>query len=171
VDAKCAANVRTWPKTSATIKKVLLKGAIVTVSATVTGGWWSTDCGTGSHGYSWLKIVAINGKSTTSLFGRSAVYAAKGLFTYGPNPTPTPETDPDSHANTDDRPRADRGRHSRADRRSHCGADGRPAANLRLQLLGPAARDGIHECQHDLDHRHQHRRDRADDRQGRFVDC
>jgi GH25 family lysozyme M1 (1,4-beta-N-acetylmuramidase) len=92
--ARCSANIRAWPKTSATIKRVVLKGAIVTATATVTGGWWSTSCAGGSHGYSWLKIVAINGKSTTSLFGKSAVYAAKGLFAYGPNPTPTPTPTP-----------------------------------------------------------------------------
>jgi GH25 family lysozyme M1 (1,4-beta-N-acetylmuramidase) len=92
--AKCATNVRTAPKTTATIKKVLAKGAIVTATNTVSGGSWSADCPSLVKGSDWLKIVAINGKSTSSLFGVSAVYAAKGLFKWGPNPTATPTLKP-----------------------------------------------------------------------------
>ena len=92
--AKCAVNVRSAPKTSSTIRKVIAKGAIVTATATVSGGSWAADCPSFVKGSGWLKIVAINGKSTTSLFGVSAVYAAKGLFKWGPNPTATPKPTP-----------------------------------------------------------------------------
>ncbi|HUG31198.1 MAG TPA: glycoside hydrolase family 25 protein [Candidatus Limnocylindria bacterium] len=92
--ATCAVNVRSAPKTSSTIKKVIKKGAIVTATATVSGGSWSANCPSFVKGSKWLKIVAINGKSTTSMFGVSAVYAAKGLFKWGPNPTATPKPTP-----------------------------------------------------------------------------
>src|SRR5688572_21483130 len=67
--ARCSVNVRTSPKTTATIKKVLAAGTIVTATGTVTGGSWSAYCRTDVKGSTWLKIVAINGKSTTTLFG------------------------------------------------------------------------------------------------------
>jgi GH25 family lysozyme M1 (1,4-beta-N-acetylmuramidase) len=92
--AKCSVNVRTGPKTTATIKKVISPGAVVTATGTVTGGYWSASCPSLVKGSSWLKIVAINGRSTSSLFGLSAVYAASGLFKSGPNPTATPTPKP-----------------------------------------------------------------------------
>lgn len=92
--AKCSVNIRTSPKTTATIKKVIAAGTIVTATGTVTGGSWSAECTALVKGNTWLKIVAINGKSTSSLFGVSAVYAAKGLFKSGPNPTATPTLKP-----------------------------------------------------------------------------
>jgi GH25 family lysozyme M1 (1,4-beta-N-acetylmuramidase)/uncharacterized protein YraI len=92
--ARCSVNVRTGPKTTASIKKVIATGTVVTSTGTVTGGAWSANCLSYVKGSTWLKIVAINGKSTTSLFGLSAVYAATGLFKSGPNPTPTPKPTP-----------------------------------------------------------------------------
>ena len=89
--AKCAANIRTAPKTTSTIKKVVSSGTIVMATGTVTGGSYSTSCPSSTKSSTWLKIVAINGKSTSSLFGLSAVYAAKTLFKSGPNPTATPK--------------------------------------------------------------------------------
>ena len=88
--AKCSIKVRTSPSTSATVKKIIAKDTIVTATATVSGSSYAADCPTSVSGSSWLKIVAINGKSTLSLWGRSAVYAAAKLFKSGPNPTPTP---------------------------------------------------------------------------------
>ena len=78
--AQCSTNIRTGPKTTAAIKKTIAAGTVVTAVGTVTGGSWSTTCPTSLKGSSWLKITAIGGKSTTSLFGLSAVYAASGLF-------------------------------------------------------------------------------------------
>lgn len=92
--SNCPVNIRTSPRTSASVKKIITTGTIVTASATVTGGSWSADCKSFVKGSSWLKIVAINGRSTTSLFGLSAVYAAKGLFKSGPNPTAVPTAKP-----------------------------------------------------------------------------
>lgn len=92
--AKCAVNVRSAPRTTATIRKVIAKGAVVTATATVSGGSWAANCPSFVKGSGWLKIVAINGRSTTSLFGVGAVYAAKGLFKWGPNPTATPKPTP-----------------------------------------------------------------------------
>lgn len=82
--AQCSTNIRTSAKTTATIKKTIAAGTVVTASGTVTGGSWSTSCPSSLKGTSWLKIVAIGGKSTTSLFGLGAVYAASGLFKAGP---------------------------------------------------------------------------------------
>jgi GH25 family lysozyme M1 (1,4-beta-N-acetylmuramidase) len=89
--AKCSTNLRTSPKTTATIKKVIATGTVVTATGTVTGGTWAASCPSYMKSSTWLKIIAIGGKSTTSLFGLSAVYGASGLFKSGPNPTPTPK--------------------------------------------------------------------------------
>jgi GH25 family lysozyme M1 (1,4-beta-N-acetylmuramidase) len=76
----CSTNIRTGPKTTATVKTTIATGTVVTASGTVTGGSWSSPCPTSIKGTSWLKITAIGGKSTSSLYGLSAVYAASGLF-------------------------------------------------------------------------------------------
>jgi len=78
--SNCAVNLRRSATTSAKVKSVIPKNTVVTASATVTGGSWKANCGTTVKGSSWLKIVAVNGKSVSSLYGVSAVYAAKGLF-------------------------------------------------------------------------------------------
>ena len=92
--AKCAANIRVWPNTTSKILKVIKAGAVVTAVGVVEGKRWSTHCGGAISGKYWLKISAINGKSTRSLFGKYAVYAAKGLFKLGPNPAPPPPPPP-----------------------------------------------------------------------------
>lgn len=78
--AKCDVRVRTAPWTSSKSLKVIDKDAVVTAVATVTGGWYRADCPGSVSGRGWLKITAINGRSTSSLFGRSYVYAAAKLF-------------------------------------------------------------------------------------------
>ena len=95
-------NIRTNPTTTARKLREVNEGAIVTVVGTVSGGLWSADCGKSMRSRMWLKIVAINGKSTKSLFDRNAVFAAAGLFkavatpvaTPTPKPTPTPTPKP-----------------------------------------------------------------------------
>ena len=89
--SNCAVKIRTSPKTSATVKKIIAKGTVVTAVGTVTGSSYKADCGTSVSGSSWLKITAINGKSTLSLWNRSAVYAAAKLFKAGPTATATPK--------------------------------------------------------------------------------
>ncbi|HET8784409.1 MAG TPA: glycoside hydrolase family 25 protein [Candidatus Limnocylindrales bacterium] len=92
--SKCETRIRTSPKTSAATLKIIPKGATVTATGTVTGGWYKAACPDTVKGYAWLKIVAINGKSTTSMFGRSYVYAAAKLFKSGPTATATPKPTP-----------------------------------------------------------------------------
>jgi GH25 family lysozyme M1 (1,4-beta-N-acetylmuramidase) len=100
--AKCDARIRTWHSTNAQVLRVIHAGATVRATAVVDGKRWSANCHGYVSGHRWLKIVAINGKSTKDLFGRSAVYAARGLFKNrvlippppppAPTPTPTPTT-------------------------------------------------------------------------------
>jgi GH25 family lysozyme M1 (1,4-beta-N-acetylmuramidase) len=90
--ANCATNLRTKPTKAATVVKVIKADAIVTAVATVSGGYWKADCRGVTSGRTWLKIVAVNGTSTSKLYGRSAVYAARGLFRSGPNPVVAPTT-------------------------------------------------------------------------------
>ncbi len=91
--ANCSVKVRTSARTTATTRMIIPTNTIVTTSGVVAGGSWSATCKTAVKGSTWLRIVAINGRSTTSLFGLSTVYAASGLFRSGPNPTvaPTPK--------------------------------------------------------------------------------
>ncbi len=88
-------NVRTGPGTSYAIKTALRLGTLVTVVATVSGGSYGTTCGTWVSGSSWYRISAINGRSTSSLYGVSYVYGATNLFkavtTATPAPTATPK--------------------------------------------------------------------------------
>src|SRR5262249_42013254 len=84
--AKCAANIRVSPTTSAKVLRTIARGARVTTVGAVFGGHWSTGCDGGRSGNMWLKIIAINGRTTKSFFGRSVVYAARGLFKYVPPP-------------------------------------------------------------------------------------
>ena len=80
--AKCSVTLRTGPRTTAARIKVIPRDAKVTVSGTTLGGAFRADCPTPVSGGTWLKVVAVNGKSTSSLYGRSMVYAAKGLFRF-----------------------------------------------------------------------------------------
>jgi GH25 family lysozyme M1 (1,4-beta-N-acetylmuramidase) len=58
------------------------------VVATVSGGGWRVTCaGRTVSGLTWYRISAVNGRSVSSLYGVSYVYAASGLF--GPVPTTT----------------------------------------------------------------------------------
>jgi GH25 family lysozyme M1 (1,4-beta-N-acetylmuramidase) len=88
-------NVRTSPSTSGTKKASLSAGTKVTVIGTVSGGSWSATCaGNAVAGSSWYKINQVNGKSTSSLYGVSAIYGAKSLFTSLSSTTPTSSPTP-----------------------------------------------------------------------------
>ncbi|HET7830802.1 MAG TPA: GH25 family lysozyme [Candidatus Limnocylindrales bacterium] len=94
-------NLRTSSSTSGTKKGSLSEDTKVTVIGTVSGGSWSTTCDGAVSGSSWYKISQVNGTSVSSLYGVSAVYGAKGLFTSlsttptsTPTPTPAPSNDP-----------------------------------------------------------------------------
>jgi GH25 family lysozyme M1 (1,4-beta-N-acetylmuramidase) len=92
--AKCQVRVRTSPKVTATTLKIINTGSIVKAVGSVTGGSYRADCPSSVSGTSWLKVTTVNGKSTSSLFGRSYVYVASKLFKSGPNPTATPKPTP-----------------------------------------------------------------------------
>jgi GH25 family lysozyme M1 (1,4-beta-N-acetylmuramidase) len=90
-------SLRTSASTSAKRKALIPANTKVVSIGTVSGGSWSATCaGKAVSGTSWYKINTVNGKSTSSLYGVSAVYAAKGLFVSGSttvtttSPTPTP---------------------------------------------------------------------------------
>ena len=72
--------LRTGPSTTYAIKATLMRTARVTVVATVSGGSYATSCPTSVSGAKWYRITAVNGRSTTSLYGRSYVYGASSLF-------------------------------------------------------------------------------------------
>ena len=79
--ALCGANLRTSTWMSARVRAVITTGTKVSVEATVTGGAWQTSCaGKRASGKSWYRIVAVNGKSTRTLYGLNYVYAATSLF-------------------------------------------------------------------------------------------
>jgi len=82
--ANCSVNVRSRPTTSATKKIAISTGTIITVSAKVAGGWYSTTCGKAVAGSSWFAITAIGSRSVSSIFGVSTVYAASLLFRSAP---------------------------------------------------------------------------------------
>lgn len=85
--ANCNTNLRTTPKLNGTVKDILNAGGTITADGTVTGDSWSVTCEGDHASNTWFKIVAVNGKSTSSLYGVSAVYAATGLFDSWTAPT------------------------------------------------------------------------------------
>lgn len=91
--ANCNTNLRSSAKLNGTVVDVLDAGGTITADGTVTGDAWSVTCDGDHAASSWYKIVAVNGKSTTTLYGRSAVYAATGLFSASGS-TPPPPTGP-----------------------------------------------------------------------------
>ena len=78
--SNCGVRLRSSTSTSATTKSIIDANVVVSATGTVTGGSWSADCRTDVQGNTWLKITAVGGKSVSSLYGVSAVYAASGLF-------------------------------------------------------------------------------------------
>ena len=74
-------SLRTGAKTSATRKALIPAGTPVRAVSTVDGGSYSASCGGSTvSGSKWLKIDAVNGKTVSSLYGVSYVYAASKLF-------------------------------------------------------------------------------------------
>jgi stage II sporulation protein D len=81
--------LRTGPGTTYAIKTTLRLSARVTAVATVAGGSYGSSCGTWITGSHWLRISAINGRSVSSLYGRTYVYGASGLFKVVATTSPT----------------------------------------------------------------------------------
>ena len=83
--------LRVSPSTSATRKASLAEGNSVLAVARVTGGSWSTECdGKNDSGNTWYRIGYVSGKSASSRYGVTYVYAATSLFTT-PVSAPAPE--------------------------------------------------------------------------------
>jgi GH25 family lysozyme M1 (1,4-beta-N-acetylmuramidase) len=85
-------SLRVSASTSATRKASLAEGNSVQVVARVTGGSWTTECdGKNDSGNTWFRIAYVSGKSVTSRYGVTYVYAATSLFTTTTS-SPTPES-------------------------------------------------------------------------------
>jgi GH25 family lysozyme M1 (1,4-beta-N-acetylmuramidase) len=82
--ASCDANLRATPTSGGTVLAVIATGTLVVSGQTVTGDPWSATCGTTVSGTTWLAITSVGGKSASSLYGVSPVYAASGLFKAAP---------------------------------------------------------------------------------------
>ena len=92
--AKCdSVSLRVGASTTATKKGTLPAGASVQVVSRVTGGSWSTSCaGDDDSGTSWYRIGYVSGKSASSRYGVTYVYAATSLFKVATSsPPPPPE--------------------------------------------------------------------------------
>ncbi len=74
-------NLRTSTSTTATARVQLAAGTPVATVATVSGGSWSTTCGTSTSGSSWYRITHVSGESVLSLYGVTYLYAATGTLT------------------------------------------------------------------------------------------
>ena len=79
---KCdGVSLRTKASTNSTRKAVLASRAQVYAVTRVTGGRWRVTCdGRSYSGSTWYRISNVNGKSSTSRYGVSSVYAATALF-------------------------------------------------------------------------------------------
>jgi GH25 family lysozyme M1 (1,4-beta-N-acetylmuramidase) len=95
--------LRSKPGTTATARVTLSAGATVTASGVVSGSGWTATCaGKTSSGIAWYKVIAVGGRSVSSLYGVPALYGAKGLFAAAstadaaakPSPAPTPTPTP-----------------------------------------------------------------------------
>ena len=90
-------NLRTGATTTAATKTRLPAGATVTVTATVAGSAWSTDCAGPKAGAAWHKISHINGTSVKALYGITSLFAATGVLvpaTTAPTSPSVPGTTP-----------------------------------------------------------------------------
>lgn len=85
--AICSATIRTGASTSARARVVIPSGTRVSVVATVTGGSYRTMCaGRYVAARTWYRISAVSGRSVSSLYGVSYLYAATSLFKSTPVP-------------------------------------------------------------------------------------
>jgi SpoIID/LytB domain protein len=90
VPACNGANLRAGTSTGTAIKAAISTGTVVTVTGKVAGSSWSTVCGTSVSGSSWYRVSHVGGKTVSSLYGVSAVYAATGVLKAAPAASPGP---------------------------------------------------------------------------------
>ena len=83
LDARCdGASLRSKPSSSSHREARLPRDARVVATKVVRGGRWATKCGGDSRdGRKWYRIVSVNGKAVSKLYGQKAVFGAKGVFT------------------------------------------------------------------------------------------
>jgi GH25 family lysozyme M1 (1,4-beta-N-acetylmuramidase) len=83
LDARCdGASLRSKPSSSSHREARLPRDARVVATKVVRGGRWATSCGGNSRdGRTWYRIVSVNGKAVSKLYGQKAVFGAKGVFT------------------------------------------------------------------------------------------
>jgi len=87
----CRVNLRNSPYMTGALRATLRTDVRVTVAASVTGGSWRVTCaGQTMSARTWYRISAINGRSVMSLYGRTYLYGATGLFKSVPTPTLRP---------------------------------------------------------------------------------
>jgi len=91
VPACSGANLRTGTSTGFAVRATLGTSASVTVTGTVAGAAWSTDCNGPKAGSTWYQVSHVNGQPVAALYGVAALYAATGVLTAAPAPgTPVP---------------------------------------------------------------------------------
>ncbi|MBI2764240.1 MAG: SpoIID/LytB domain-containing protein [Chloroflexi bacterium] len=92
------ANLRIAASTSATAKVSLGVSTSLTISGTVTGSSWGTNCPSWKSGSSWYSITQVNGRSVSSLYGVPVLYVATGVVNASSTPvvatTPAPAAVP-----------------------------------------------------------------------------
>jgi GH25 family lysozyme M1 (1,4-beta-N-acetylmuramidase) len=82
LDARCdGTSLRSKPSASSHREARLPRDARVVATKVVRGSRWATSCGGDSRdGRKWYRIVSVNGKAVSKLYGQKAVYGAKGVF-------------------------------------------------------------------------------------------
>ena len=79
--AACSVYLRTGPDQTTAAKALIKVDVPVTIVASVAGTAYNTTCaGQPAVGTGWYRISAVNGKSVSSLYGVSYVYAMGVLF-------------------------------------------------------------------------------------------
>ncbi len=78
--SNCSVRLRATASTTGATSAIIDSDVLVTVAGTVAGTSWAAECGASVAGATWHRITAVGGRSTSSLYGVSAVFAASGLF-------------------------------------------------------------------------------------------
>ena len=81
LDARCdGAALRSKPSSSSHREARLPRDARVVATKVVKGGHWKTRCAGSDDGRKWYRVVSVNGKAVSRLYGQKAVYGARSLF-------------------------------------------------------------------------------------------
>lgn len=91
-------NLRTSPSTGASIRVSLGLANTLTVGGTVSGSAWGTNCPGWKTGSTWYAVTQVNGRSVSSTYGVSLLYAATGILEASGTPDAAVATSPDGVA-------------------------------------------------------------------------